>query len=137
MGKKDIPMNLKGHKVYLSVNFGLLASNNSSQDTGGGTTWVYFSNLGLVLYSHNLIFVPQDNFCSSFQRHSTACTGKCLVSIGLCHIKLLSCQILGRASSVDIEIQISRGLHCIVCFGAYGGSRMLNTLRIVNGLSLI
>ena len=58
MGKKDIPMNLKGHKVYLSVNFGLLTSNNSSRDTGGETTSVSFSNQGLLLYSHYLIFVP-------------------------------------------------------------------------------
>ena len=60
MGKKDIPMNLKGHKVYLSVNFGLLTSNNSSRDTGGETTTtsVSFSNQGLLLYSHYLIFVP-------------------------------------------------------------------------------
>ena len=47
MGKKDIPMNLKGHKVYLFVNFGLLASNNSSRDASGGTTHVSFSNQGL------------------------------------------------------------------------------------------
>jgi len=43
-GKKDIPMNLKSHTVYLSVNFGILASNNSSKDTGRGTTCVSFSN---------------------------------------------------------------------------------------------
>ena len=58
MGKKDIPMNLKGHKVYLFVNFELLASNNSSRDASGGTTHVSFSNQGLFWYSHYLIFVP-------------------------------------------------------------------------------
>ena len=61
----------------------------------------------------------------------------CLVSIRLCRIKLLSCQLPGRASSVDTKIQIFGGLCRIVCFGAYGGSGMLDVLRIVNGLSWI
>ena len=60
----------------------------------------------------------------------------CLVCIGLCHIKFVSYWLLGRASLVDIEIQIYGGLCRIVCFGAYGGSGMLDTLRIVNGLFL-
>ena len=50
--------------------------------------------------------------------------------------KVVSYWLLGRASLVDIEIQIYGGLCRIVCFGAYGGSGMLETLRIVNGLFL-
>ena len=60
----------------------------------------------------------------------------CLVYIGLCHIKLVSYWLLGRASLVDIGIQIYGSLCRIVCFGAYGRSGMLDTLKIVNGLFL-
>ena len=60
----------------------------------------------------------------------------CLVFIGICHIKLVSCQLLGKTSLIGIKIQIYGGLYCIACFGAYGGSGMLDALRIVNGLFL-
>ena len=58
----------------------------------------------------------------------------CLVSIGLCRIKLVSSWLLGNASSVDIEILIYGGLCHNVCFGVYGRSEMLNALTIVNSL---
>ena len=61
----------------------------------------------------------------------------CLVSIGLCHIKLLSCWLHGRASLEDIEIWIFGGLCHIACFGVYGGNRMLDALRTRKGGSLI
>ena len=37
---------------------------------------------------------------------------------------------------VDIEIKVYGGLCHIVCYGAYGGSGMLDALRIVNHLFL-
>ena len=59
----------------------------------------------------------------------------CLVSIGLCRIKLVSYQLLGKASSVDIEILIYGGLCRIVGSGVYCGSEM-HALRIMKGLLL-
>ena len=41
-----------------------------------------------------------------------------------------------QGSLVDIEIQVYEDLCHIVCFGAYGGSRMLDALRILNYLFL-
>ena len=60
----------------------------------------------------------------------------CLVFIGLCSIESLRCSIAGRVSSVNTKILPSGGFCHIVCVGVFGGNRMLDALRIVNGLFL-
>ena len=140
MGKKDISMNMKGHKVYLSVNFGLLASNNSSRDTGGGSTMYLFPTrdcfdiLTILYLFHRTIFAV----LSKGIVLSTHVNVQCIHWVMPCKvIKLLDSWQgkFGRHQNIDLW---RFAPHCLFWFLWWEqNARCFEDSERLNGLSMI